>query len=262
MKVAAVPAQRGRSVANESKEMARKQIRIGGELVDVIDGPPPSAHELAEARKLNAETEARMEARKKAHAQSRGETYVAPASAAPNIGPANGPALVKLGWRREIMQSPDAKGRESAVAEILVKHSPETLSADNARAFLRGLPTEQSDKPKATNMTTNTDDDDRAARKAEIAQSVQSFNRDKGYAVKPLAPEHARVLAARAERDNPAMLKRKAEIRLAALAERDGSKRSEEVKNLAYAIQVHEQTGKPLAQAFASCGVDVSKFMG
>lgn len=162
-------------------------------------------------------------------------------------------------WRQHIMQSPEAKGRDSAVAEILVKHNPETLSADAAKAFLRGLPREQSETQKEFTMTTNTDP--KAIRRAEIAASMRDFNRERGHAVKPLAPEHARILAARAERDNPEKLKRKAEIRLAGLAARDGMKRSEEQKNLAYALQVHEQTGKPLAQVFASCGVDVSKFM-
>lgn len=162
-------------------------------------------------------------------------------------------------WHREIMQSPEAKGRDNAVAEILVKHSPETLSVDDARAFLRGLPIEKADKPKASNMT-NTDP--KAARLAEIAQSMQSFNRDSGYVAKPLAPEHARVLAARAERNNPDMLKRKAEIRLAALSTRDGARRSEEQKALAYALnELHGNQGMPLAKAFARLGVDTSKFM-
>lgn len=259
--MAALPVQRGRSVANESKQMAKNRIirTPDGSEIELVNSPfVMTPADITEGRALNEKVEARMQERAKAYAQSRGETYVAPAPTAPTFGPANGPALAKLGWRQEIMTSPEAKGRDNAVAEILVKHNPEALPARSAIAFLRGLPLE-TEQPKATTMTNI---DPKAARRAEIALSMQAFNRESGYAAKPLAPEHARVLAARAERDNPAMLKRKAEIRLAALSTRDGARRSEEQKALAYALnELHGNQGMPLTKALAKLGVDTSKFM-
>jgi hypothetical protein len=185
----------------------------------------------------------------------------APRTPTLNIGPANGPALVKLGWRKEIMSSPEARGRDSAVAEILVKHSPETLSADNARAFLRGLPIEQSERKET--MTQN-NVDPRAARQAEIAANMRAFNRENGNGRANVAAGNNSAKLASVD---PVKLKRLAEIRLNALEsgqaqdlQGNATSRNETTK-LRYALQVHGQTGKPLAEVFAQLGVDTSKIV-
>lgn len=157
-------------------------------------------------------------------------------------------------WRASIINSPEAKGRDSAVAELLVKHSPETLSAEAARGFLRGLPIEQSEQ-KAPKMT-KTNDDPRAARIAEISASMSSFNRDRGFTAKP------KLVAAKAALSNvePVKLKRLAEIRLSMLESGQTHATRGEANNLRYALEVHETTGAPLANVFAQMGIDTSSF--
>ena len=175
--------------------------------------------------------------------------------------PRLGPTLARQYWRKEIMQSRESKGRDSAVAELLVKHSPETLSADNARAFLRGLPIEQSERKETTMSQNNVDP--RAARKAEISASMQAFNRNNGYAARQAGGAKSPSAAS----GDPVKLKRLAEIRLNALEsgqaqdlQGNATSRRETTK-LRYALQVHGQTGKPLAEVFAQLGVDTSKIV-
>jgi hypothetical protein len=177
-----------------------------------------------------------------------GAAPAAPSLVAP---PVDGPALQRRVWRAAIFNSPEAKSRDDATAEILMRHSPETLSVQDARAFLRGLPLEISEPPKAPTLT-NTEDP-RAARRAEIAASVASFNRDRGYATKASQPSLAAV--------DPTKLKRLAEIRLGALETAQANAAGGEAKKLRYALQVHDQTGVPLANVFTQLGIDTSKIV-
>jgi hypothetical protein len=156
-------------------------------------------------------------------------------------------------WRSSIMRLPEAQNRTSAAAEILTSQSPETLTVDAARAFLRGLPTELTEEQPT--MTTN-NPDPRAARKAEITNSMAAFNRNNGYAAKAAAgaaPSEAAI--------DPTKLKRKAEIRLNALESGHASDNAGEGKKLRYALQVHSQTGMPLATVLTQFGVDTSKLI-
>jgi hypothetical protein len=177
----------------------------------------------------------------------------APTGPAPaSVASVDGPALQRRVWRSAISNSPEAKGRDEATAEILVKHSPETLSVVAARSFLRGLPTEQ---PEQKAPTVTKTEDPRAARKAEITANMASFNRDRGYITRqptPVAPALTNI--------EPTKLKRLAEIRLNALESGQAHGVGDEAKKLRYALQVHDQTGLPLASVFTQLGVDTSKF--
>lgn len=183
--------------------------------------------------------------------------YTVSASIAPaapvssgHVASANGPGIERRSWRAAIIASPEAKGRDNATAELLVKHSPDTLSTDEARAFLRGLPTEQPE-PKASKVT-NTDIDPRAARISEINGSMAEFNRNRGFTTRRAETPSAHITI------EPTKLKRLAELRMAALEA--GNSASAEAKKLRYALQVHDQTGSPLATIFTQLGVDASKF--
>lgn len=156
-------------------------------------------------------------------------------------------------WRTAILTLPEAKGRPSAAAELAASQTPETMSVEQARAMLRGLPTEQEEKVE-TMPTAN--HDPRVTRLAEITDNARRFNRDRGYANRPSpAARHASASLATVE---PAKLRRLAEIRLAALQVRGEQIES---KKLRYALDVHSQTGSPLANVFAQLKVDTSKLI-
>jgi len=91
-------------------------------------------------------------------------------------------------WRSTILGMPEARDRESAAVEIVTTQNRETMSIESARAFLRGLPTEQTEAP---NTVTTTKTDPRAARLAEIEGSMKAFNTSKGYKAKPKAAASA-----------------------------------------------------------------------
>ena len=154
-------------------------------------------------------------------------------------------------WRAQIMALPEVKGRESAVAELLTTQTEQSMPVENARALLRGLPTERKEAPK---QVTANNHDPRAARKAEIAASMQAFNARDGHKTVTRAAPVASV--------EPAKLKRLAEIRLNAL-EREGVQpvASGEAKKLRYALDVHAQTAMPLVTVFTQLGVDTSKII-
>ena len=177
---------------------------------------------------------------------------IAATAAAPaNVAPVDGPALKKSAWRAAIIGSPEAKGRDNATAELLTKHSPETLSVDDARAFLRGLSTEQPERI-VLNVTTNTDP--RAARIAEINSSLGAYNKSRGFG--PRTQAAATQSLANIE---PTKLKRLAELRLNAVETAQAHGADGEAKKLRYALQVHDTTGLPLANVFSQLGVDTSK---
>lgn len=176
----------------------------------------------------------------------------APAPA--TVAPANGAAIKMQSWRSAIIRSPEATGRDEATAELLTKHSPETLSVEDARAFLRGLPTEQTERKDPD--VTKTNADPRAARKVEIANSMTTFNANSGYT----ARNAARGVDSLSGID-PAKLQRLAELRLNALENGQAHAAEGEGKKLRYALQVHDQTGLPLANVFAQLGVDASKII-
>jgi hypothetical protein len=158
-------------------------------------------------------------------------------------------------WRSSVLCLPEARSRESAAVEIVTSQTKDTMSVESARAFLRGLPTEETQEQ----TTVTTDTDPRAARKAEIANSMKAFNTSKGYQ----AGSKAAATSPLASTD-PTKLKRLAEIRLAALTlrvERGEMALANEHKKLNYAMSVHSQTGMPLATVFTQLGVDTSKML-
>jgi hypothetical protein len=164
-----------------------------------------------------------------------------------------GPLPSLSAWRSAIIASPEIINRTSAAAELLTTQSHETMSIESARAFLRGLPTEQTQEE--TTMTTNTDP--RAARIAEIAVSMNAFNLQNGGKAKASAPAPLASV-------DPTKLKRLAEIRLGALTMRIGRGETavtNEQKKLTYALSVHAQTGMPLATVFTQLDVDTSKML-
>jgi hypothetical protein len=157
-------------------------------------------------------------------------------------------------WRSTILGMPEARNRESAAVELVTTQNRETMSIEAARAFLRGLPTEQAEEPTAT-MTMNPDP--RATRLAEIEGSMKAFNTSRGHAGKPRAAVSAASV-------DPVKLQRLADIRLAAITMRIGQGEASlqsEHKKLSYAMSVHAQTGLPLATVFQQLGVDTSKML-
>ncbi|WP_407194295.1 hypothetical protein [Bradyrhizobium sp. STM 3566] len=160
----------------------------------------------------------------------------------------------KASWRSAIFTSPEAKERPSATAELVTSRTPENLTVDQARAFLRGLPveTEHTDTTEET-MTTN--DDPRAARLAEISNSMAAFNKNMGYGASK-TPMKATTPA----NVEPAKLKRLTEIRLAAM-EASGRGRTQEAKTLRLALETHDRVGTPLSNVFAQLGIDAAKLL-
>lgn len=153
-------------------------------------------------------------------------------------------------WRSHVLALPEAQGRPSAAAQI-IEQQP-LMSIDRVRSFLRGLPIEQTETTEET-MTTN--DDPRAARRAEITVSAQAFNRSRGFAqsqggVQKPAPASSSV--------EPEKLKRFAEIRFSAL-QMNGQGQTQEAKKLKCALDAHATTGAPLSRLLAQLGVDTAK---
>lgn len=154
-------------------------------------------------------------------------------------------------WRSEIMTSPEAQERPAATAELLTSRTSETLTVDQARAFLRGLPVETEQPELSENMTIN--EDPRAARRAEIDRSMAAFNKNRGYATKS-GPQPA------LGNIEPAKLKRLTELRFAALYAK-GQGMSQEAKTLKLALETHDKVGTPLANALTQLSVDASKLL-
>jgi len=156
-------------------------------------------------------------------------------------------------WRSSVLALPEARDRESAAVEIVMSQTADTLSVANARAFLRGLPTETTEE---TNMTTN-DTDPRAARLAEIQSGMTAFNKGRGYKSAPnvaLRPVQERTDI------EPAKLQRLTEIRLKGLCQ-NGRDNSQEAKILRNALDTHHRVGTPLNRALAQHGFDAATLL-
>jgi hypothetical protein len=160
-------------------------------------------------------------------------------------------------WRSAVLLLPEARDREAAAAEIANNHTEHTMPVANARAFLRGLPTEQTQEETAT-MTTNVDTNpERTERLAEIQSGMKAFNKGRGYSEPRVRSAQTATSLSDVE---PAKLKRLAEIRLNALESNSASEAStNETKKLRYAMQVHAETGMPLLNVFSQLNVDTSK---
>jgi hypothetical protein len=153
-------------------------------------------------------------------------------------------------WRSTILGMPEARERESAAVEIVTTQNRETMTIESARAFLRGLPTEQTQEE--TSMPTN-DTDPRAARLAEIEGGMKAFNKGNGHGARANATPSRSSLAGM----DQSRLRRLAEIRLNALENNVAHEASAgETKKLRYALQV---TGMELSAVFAQLAVDTSK---
>lgn len=126
----------------------------------------------------------------------------------------------------------------------------------NARAFLRGLPTEQTQE-ETTTMTTDTNaNPERAARLAEISSTVNAFNKQRGYGARANAPDSQSRNALLAGVDQT-KLRRLSQIRLNALENGTAHEASAgETKKLRYALSVE---GMALSDVFAQLAVDTSK---
>lgn len=154
-------------------------------------------------------------------------------------------------WRSAILCSSEAIGRASATVELVTTQTPATMPVANARAFLRGLPTEQTQEQ--TTMTNTTDP--RAARLAEISAIAPAFNKSMGYG-ESRKPQAASASLASMDQTK---LRRLSEIRLAALENNNASEAcSGEAKKIRYALQVQ---GMALADVFAQLNLDTSKIV-
>lgn len=190
---------------------------------------------------------------KRARAEALGYTIVGSTpkteSAAPN------PALDAFNtWKSRIAYLPEAQERPAALAELLSTHNQTTLDVSKARAFLRGLPLEQTE---TTEETMSTNDDPRADRRAELAGSIQAFNRSRGYAQPQSAATRPASTPSNVE---PEKLKRFAEIRFNAL-QMNSQGSSQEAKKLKCALDAHATTGAPLSRLLAQLEVDTSKLI-
>ncbi|MDI4236799.1 hypothetical protein OZ411_28710 [Bradyrhizobium sp. Arg237L] len=157
-------------------------------------------------------------------------------------------------WRAVISNLPEALQRPAATAELLTNRTEDTLSIEQAKAFLRGLPVETNEQPQdETTMTTDTDP--KAARLAEIANSMAAVNRNNGY-----SNGKAKAAAPSLNGIDPSRLKRLAEIRLGALMT-NGKGYTQEAKTLKLALDTHETVGTPLHRLFTQLGVDTDKML-
>jgi hypothetical protein len=158
-------------------------------------------------------------------------------------------------WRSAILSAPEAIDRASATVELITTQSPATMSVANARAFLRGLPTETTEE--TTTMTTDTNaNPERAARLAQISANAKAFNKQRGYGAGANAPA-SQLRGASLAGVDPAKLRRLAEIRLSALENCTAHEASAgETKKLRYALSVQ---GMALSDVFTQLNVDTSK---
>jgi hypothetical protein len=160
-------------------------------------------------------------------------------------------------WRSSVLALPEARDRESAAVEIVMTQTAETMTVASARAFLRGLPVEQTQE-ETTTMTTDNANPERAARLAEINGGMLAFNKQRGYgeARKTNSQDSQSRGASLADVDQT-KLRRLSQIRLNALENGTAHEASAgETKKLRYALSV---TGMALADVFAQLSVDTSK---
>ncbi|MGY3589016.1 hypothetical protein ACVIGB_002029 [Bradyrhizobium sp. USDA 4341] len=146
-------------------------------------------------------------------------------------------------WRLAIECLPEATERAAATAELLASRNPETLTVEQARAFLRGLPleTEHTEQTEDT-MTT----DPRAERLAEIERSMSTFNKNNGHAGKDLRANIADI--------DPARLRRLAEIKLNAM--NSNGRMTSDFKKLKLALDTHSRLGGDFSRVLAQAGVN------
>lgn len=158
-------------------------------------------------------------------------------------------------WRSSVLALPEARERESAAVEIVMTQTADTMPVANARAFLRGLPTETTEE--TTTMTTDTNTHpERAERLAQISANAKAFNTQRGYGARTNAPASQSRGASLAGVDQ-AKLRRLSEIRLSALENGTAHEASaSETKKLRYALTV---TGMALSDVFAQLNLDTSK---
>jgi hypothetical protein len=158
-------------------------------------------------------------------------------------------------WRGAVLALPDARERGFAAAEIVNTHTEHTMSVANARAFLRGLPTETTEE--TTTMTTDTNaNPERAARLAEINGGMRAFNKQRGYGARVNTTASQSRGASPADVDQT-KLRRLSQIRLNALESGTAHEASAgETKKLRYALSV---TGMALSDVFAQLNVDTSR---
>jgi hypothetical protein len=158
-------------------------------------------------------------------------------------------------WRSAILSSPEARDRASATVELVTTQSPTTMPVANARAFLRGLPTETTEE--TTTMTTDTNaNPERAARLAEINGGMQAFNKQRGYGARTNVQGSQSRGVSLAGVDET-KLRRLSQIRLNALESGTAHEASAgETKKLRYALSVE---GMALSDVFAQLNVDTSK---
>jgi hypothetical protein len=175
--------------------------------------------------------------------------------------PADANAVIKdqhKAWRTSVLALPEARERESAAVEIVMTQTADTMSVANARAFLRGLPTEQTQE-ETTTMTTDTNaNPERAERLAQINASAKAFNKGRGYgegrSTNAPASQPGRASLAGVDETK---LRRLSEIRLNALENGTAHEASAgEAKKLRYALSV---TGMSLSAVFSQLHVDTSK---
>lgn len=159
-------------------------------------------------------------------------------------------------WRSAVMGLQEARDRTSATAELLTTQSYLTLSVEAAQAFLRGLPTEQTEEEITTMTTVANAHPERAERLAQISANAKAFNKQRGYGTRTNAPTPQSRSASLASMDQ-AKLRRLAEIRLGALESNLAHEASaSETKKLRYALTVE---GMALSDVFAQLNIDTSK---
>ena len=153
-------------------------------------------------------------------------------------------------WRAAIYRMPEANARPAAAAEIVKNYSPATMSIDQVQAILRGLPVEAA----PTKAVTPAPVDAKAARLAEIGDSMRAFNKANGHAVgHKAAPSLSNI--------PPDKLERLAEIQLAALTVRVGQgdrAAAAERSKLQHALKMKATAGTPLVQALVQMGVNTA----
>lgn len=152
-------------------------------------------------------------------------------------------------WQLAIECLPEARNRKAATAELIARHDPESLSIDQARGSLRGLP-EEIEQLEQT-MTTTTDDP-KAARLAEIERSMNAFNRNNGYAGKDLRSSIADI--------DPVRLHRLAEIKLNAMNS-NGRSMTSDFKKLKLALDTYSRLGGDFSRVLAEAGVDAQSLV-